>query len=287
MSSQLILGIDAGNYKAKVAGVHGIDSFRTNICNWFERDVEETFGQDDMEFEIDGRKGYAGTIAAYEDEFGDGTTYGETKAHEDTKIRILLAIHRYIEKYCKGIERVCIVTGQPLKMHKETEKKKIIDMLKGEHKFIVNKKNVKFTIEEIGIAPEGSGAFWSNPTTGLVRIVDIGSGTVNLATIEDKKHIHKSSGTMNTGVETLRNKDDYEALARAVYQFATKLKWKNNDDISVCGGIAEKIVPYLEKHFARISPMQPMLKRQYDTTLVPPTYSNAVGFYNIARGVFK
>lgn len=285
--NKLILGVDAGNYKAKVAGAYGIDSFKTNICNWFERDVKEQFGNDDMEFEIGERKGYAGTIAAFEDEFGDGTTYGDTKAHEDTKIRILLAIHRYMEKYCNDIDRVCIVTGQPINGHKEIEKSKIIDMLIDTHEFVVNKKKVKFTIEDVKVAPEGSAAFWSNPQLGTIRIVDVGSGTVNLATIEDKKHIHKSSGTMNTGIETLRNKDDYEALSRAIYQFATKLKWKNVDDIYVCGGITEKIAPYLEKHFASVLLMKPLLKRQYDTITVPPTYSNAVGFYNLAKGAFK
>jgi len=33
----LILGIDAGNHTAKVAGDYGIDSYRTAICDWFER----------------------------------------------------------------------------------------------------------------------------------------------------------------------------------------------------------------------------------------------------------
>lgn len=286
MSSRLILGVDAGNYKAKVAGVHGIDSFKTNICNWFERDVEETFGQDDMEFEIGNRKGYAGTIAQFEDEFGDGTTYGDTKAHEDTKIRILLAVYRYIEKYCRGIDRVCLVTGQPINRHKEGEKSKIIDMLIDTHDFIVNGNRVKFTIEDVKVAPEGSAAFWSESQQSM-KIVDVGSGTVNLATIVDKRHIHKSSSTMNAGVETLRNKDDHEALARAIYQFATKLKWKNTDTVFTCGGVAEKIAPHLEKHFVKAIPMKPLLKRQYDTIAVPSTYANAVGFYNLARGAFK
>lgn len=285
MSSRLILGIDAGNFKAKVAGIHGVDSFKTNICNWFERDVKEQFGNDDMEFEINGRKGFAGTIAQFEDEFGDGTTYGDTKAHEDTKIRILLAVYRYIEKYCKGIDQVCLVTGQPINRHKDVEKSKIIDMLINSHDFVVNGNRIKFVIEDVKVAPEGSAAFWSE-TQKDMNIVDIGSGTVNLATIIDKKHIHKSSGTLNTGIETIRNKNDYEALTRAIYQFATKLKWKNTDPVYTCGGVAEKIIPYLQKHFVNVSPMKPVLRRQYDSITVPPTFANAIGFYNLAKGVF-
>ncbi|MEK4255398.1 ParM/StbA family protein [Ureibacillus sp. FSL K6-2830] len=283
---KLILGVDAGNYKGKVAGVYGVDSFKTNICNWFERDVDETFGPDDMEFEINGRKGYAGTIAMYEDEFGDGATYGDTKAHEDTKIRILLAIYRYTKKYCPDAKRIYLVTGQPINRHKDEEKTKIINMLIGYYDFSVNGQRVRFAIEDVKVAPEGSAAFWSTPATDM-KIIDVGSGTVNLASIIDKKHIHKSSGTMNTGIETLRNKNDYEALARAIYQQATKLKWKNTDVVFTCGGVAEIITPYLKKHFYDAIPMQPKLKREFDTIQVPPTYANAVGFYNLARGVFK
>jgi len=285
--SKLVLGVDAGNHRGKVAGALGVDSFKTNICSWFERSVKEQFGADDMEFEIGGRKGYAGTIAQYEDEFGDGTTYGETKAHEDTKIRILLAIYRYMEKFNLNATSVYLVTGQPIKMHNDNEKVKIIQMLQGKHEFIVNGKRINFKIEDVRVAPEGSAAFWSNPEMGTKRIIDIGSGTVNLASIIDKKHIHKSSGTMNTGVETLRNKNDHEALAGAIYRTATKLKWQKEEPVQVCGGITEAILPQLQKHFPFATAMQPKLKREYDLLTVQPTYANAVGYYTIAKGVFK
>ena len=285
--SKLILGIDAGNYRAKTAGFYGVDSYKTNICNWFERNVKEQFGDDDMEFEIDGRKGYSGTIAQFEDEFGDGTIYGETKAHDDTKIRILLAIYRYLEKFKLDVESVYLVTGQPIRMHNDDEKQKIMKMLIRKHDFVVNDKRITFKIEGVGIAPEGSAAFWSNPELGTKRIIDIGSGTVNLATIIDKKHIHKSSDTMNTGIETLRNKYDYEALAHAVFRTATRLKWQSGETIQVCGGVSEVILPYIRKYFPFAVAMVPKLKRQYDTLSVSPTYANAVGCYTIARGVFK
>lgn len=86
-----------------------------------------------MEFIIDGRKGYAGSIALYEDEFGSASIYGETKAHNDTKIRVLLAIHRYLERYHLNVSRFSIVVGQPIKGHKESEKTLIKKMLLGLH----------------------------------------------------------------------------------------------------------------------------------------------------------
>ena len=287
MSSRLILGVDAGNYKAKVAGVHGIDTFKTNICNWFEMDVEQTFGQDDMEFEIDGRKGYAGTIAIYENEFGTGATYGDTKAHEDSKIRILLAIYRYLTKYSIDTKSIYVVVGQPIIMHKAGEKTKITDMIIGEHDFIVNGQRIKFEIKDAKVAMEGSAAFWSNPSMHSAKIIDIGSGTVNMATIFEKNYIHHTSGTMSVGMETLKNQKDLDAVARAIYQHSTKLKWKKESDVYICGGVTDSILPHLQKHFSNAQAIQPKLRREYDYLTVPPTFANAVGFYNLANGVFK
>jgi plasmid segregation protein ParM len=283
----VILGVDAGNYKAKVAGVHGVDSFKTNVCNWFERNVEETFGNDDMEFQINGRKGFAGSIAEFEDEFGDGTTYGESKAHEDTQVRVLLAIHRYMEKYSLNEKNVYIVTGQPISRHTEIEKNQIINMLKGHHEFVVNGIHREIYIKDVKVSPEGSGAFWSNPLGGMVRILDIGSGTVNMVSISNKNFIHKSSGTMNTGMETLKNKNDLDGMARGIIQSTLKLKWKKDDSVFICGGASEKIVAHIKKHYVNAEIIKPLLKREHDVLSVQPIYANAVGFYNLAKWAYQ
>lgn len=283
---KIILGIDAGNHKAKVVGQFGVDSFKTNICDWFERDVEESFGNDDMEFEIEGRRGFAGTIAQYEDEYGDGTRYGDSKNHEDTKIRILLAIHRYLNRYCSHIEKVSFVTGQPIKRHKKDEKEAIIEMLKGNYDIKVNGKSRRIIIEQVAVAPEGSGAFWASPSDGVVRIIDIGSGTVNCATIIDKRHINNSSDTFNFGVETVSNKNDLDKIARGVIRNTTKLKWSKNDKVLICGGITEDIKPFITEHYVNSEVINPTIQRENGITNLHPVFSNAVGFYAIAKGAF-
>lgn len=283
---KLILGIDAGNHKAKIVGQFGCDSFKTNICDWFERDVEEVFGQDDMEFEIGDRKGYAGTIAQYEDEYGDGTTYGDSKAHEDTKIRVLLAIHRYLKRYCPHIERISLVTGQPIKQHKQSEKDKIIKMLQGKHEIKVNGQYTKVVVEQVAVAPEGSGAFWAFPNDGVIRIIDIGSGTVNAATIIDKRHVNNASTTFNFGVETVANKNDLEKIARGIIRNTTKLKWGKNDRILICGGITEGVSSYIKEHYTNAEIINPTIQRGNGVTQLHPVFANAVGFYAIAKGAF-
>ncbi len=285
--SNLILGIDAGNNGAKVAGPYGIDISKTAICGWFERDVEETFGDDDVEFEICGRKGYAGSIAKEEDEYGGGSMFGDTKAHDDTKVRVLLAVNRYIKKYCPGEEIVKIVVGQPIATHKELEKKKIKDMLLGAHDFVVNGERVSFYIEAVEVATEGGGAFWSRPEIGLVHMLDIGSGTVNAITIKDKKIINNSSSTFNFGAETIKNKSDMSGMARGIIQNTTKLKWHKDDFVLVCGGIADRVATHLQGHFKNIEVLNPQFQYKDGVTIAHPVYANAIGFYNIAKGIFK
>ncbi|MFL0584740.1 ParM/StbA family protein [Solibacillus silvestris] len=284
---KLILGIDAGNHMAKVMGAFGTDKFRTNICDWFERDVEETFGPDDMEFEINGRKGYAGTIALYEDEFGNGSMYGDTKAHEDTKIRVLLAINRYLDMYCSNVGRVSVVVGQPIKRHKESEKNKIKEMLIGQHTIKVNGKTRSFYIENIGIAPEGSAAYWSRPQEGLIRIIDAGSGTVNAATIMDNRHVNTASDTFNFGAETVNNKNDYSSLSRGIIRNTTKLKWNKSDKVLICGGISKGIAPYIIEHYPNAEILNPVFKSGNEVKILDAVFANATGFYKIAKGAFE
>lgn len=283
--SKLLLGVDAGNYMAKTAGPYGLDSYRTAICDWFQRDFVESFGNDDMEFEIDGKKGYAGSIAVHEDVFGGSGMYGDSKAHDDTKIRVLLALYRYINKYCPGLDTVSVVTGQPITSHNEKEKKKLIDMLQGNHEFTVNGKRQRIYIEEIGIAAEGSSAFWSNPRMGKNRLIDVGSGTVNVATIVDKKIINNASETFNFGVETVNQ--GLESVANGIIRATTKLRWERNDAVFVCGGVASDVLPFIQSHYPSAQLVQPLLQRLDGVEVTSPVFANAIGFYELAKLNFE
>lgn len=284
--TNLTLGVDAGNYKAKVAGPYGVDTYRTAVCDWFPRNVGESFGDDDMEFEIDGRRGYAGTVAFYEDQFGGGAMYGESKVHEDTKIRVLLAIHRYVIKYAPETTHISLVTGQPIKTHTPEEKEALVNLLKGTHQFTVDGISRVFTITDVGVAPEGSGAFWSNPQDGVVRIIDVGSGTVNAATTNDRRHIDSQSDTFNYGMETVRNASVIE-MARAINRSTSELKWRKTDTVFICGGVASDILPLLLEQYQSARVLVPSLSVAggYQETH-EPVYANAIGFYELAKLAF-
>lgn len=281
-----IIGIDAGNYRTKIAGLSGITSYSSAICEWFSRDVVDVYGADDMEFEIGSRKGFAGSIAEYENVFGESAIYGDSKAHEDTKIKVLLGLYRYKKEFLLHENSFNIVVGQPISQHIQKEKEHIQNMLKGYHEFIVNGESVSLWIDNIGVAAEGSGSFWSCPISGVVRTIDVGSGTVNMCTIVNKKHVNTSSDTLNFGMQTGRNKKDVSTIARGIIRASTRLMWNKEDKVYVCGGIANEIYRYLKEYHVNAEILNPIHKSYNNITVAEPSFSNAIGFYEIGKGVF-
>jgi plasmid segregation protein ParM len=272
----------------KIAGPMGVDSFMSNISMTFQNNVSERFGDDDMQFNVDGVEGIAGTIAKYENQTGNSSTFGITKNHTDTKIRILLGIHRYITKHELDVKHVSLVVGQPIKMHVETEKNAIINMLQGEHNVTVNDVNMLITIDEVGVVPEGSSAFWSTEQDdeGEVHILDIGSGTINAATMIDQRHINTKSNTFPFGMETMKG-SKIEQVANEIVRSSTSLGWEKDATVLVCGGSAEVLLPYIQTYYKNADIIYPVITEDRSPIVLHPMYANAVGYYNIGRGAYK
>ncbi len=283
---KLILGVDAGSYEGKVAGPYGAISFKTNIAPLFDLKVTETHGDDDMVYEIDGKKGLAGTIAKNESRLGTSNMYGTTKAHPDTKIRVLLAIFRYIDKYKLNSDSVSIITGQPLEGHGPDEKQYIKDMLIDKHRVVVNDKEMIINIKEVGVAPEGTGGFWgSNQEYGTCRLLDFGSGTVNAVSFSEFRHINSTSATFNYGTETKGM--SLEQVAYGAIRETTALGWGKNDVVLVCGGSTPKIIAHVLQHYENAQILIPSLVLEKGVAqMLEPKFANAVGFYNIGKGTF-
>lgn len=282
---KLILGVDPGNDEGKTVGPFGAYSFKTYISESVDIKVNETFGTDDMSFEIDGRTGLAGTIAKYENEFGSSSMYGETKAHPYTKIRVLLSIYRYLKKYQLEVETVSIVIGQPFKTHTEIEKKALKEMLIDTHDIVVNGESMIISIGEVGVAPEGVAAFWgSNQSSdGTARTIDIGSGTINAIATTDFHIINGKSDTFNYGTETKAP----EVVVRGIIQDTTAKGWKRDDHVLVCGGSAGVLTQKIKEHYINAEVMVPTLKIGELSKTLEPKFANAVGFYHLAKRTFK
>lgn len=274
------LGIDAGGENVKVVSKFGVDQFVSDIGEYRDRNLAESiFGDDDMIFEYRGRKGFAGSLARFESELGVSVK-GDTKAHEDAKLRVLLAIHRYSDDEVNNI-----VVGQPIGTHNEDEKKKIKDMLQGFHEIIVNGKKKSFFIERVEVSPEGPVALLSDPKKGIQRVIDVGSGTINCATLNDMRFIDRDSFTIRDGLATIRNKDN-ESIARMVFANCIQRRWGKYDDIWIVGGGAEKLFKSLKMEFPNANLFTPKHKSGNKIKAVKPIFGNAVGFYEIARKIY-
>lgn len=267
------LGIDAGNARVKVAGVQGVIDFDAALGEWRERNLVSQHGADDMEVEYQGRRYFAGSLARCESEFG-GTLMGDSKAHQEARIRALLAIARYQVSECQ------IVTGQPIGRHGPEEKGRIINLLKGQHELTVNGKRHRVTISGVKVAAEGAAAFWSAPQPGLIRIIDIGSGTVNCATVLDYRYVDRDSFTLLFGLNTNKS-EDRAAMADGIAREALK-KWRRGDRVLLIGGGAEELAPHLQRYFPAAEIHRPALNGRQ----LHPIYANAIGYYALARGLY-
>lgn len=274
------LGIDAGNYAVKMCGEKGLLHFNSAIGEARDIRLQQQHGYDDMVFEYEGEKGFAGSLAIYESEFG-GSLMGDTKAHRDTKLRVLIGIHRYCEMYKIDEIDFEIVVGQPISNHSNEDKEKIKSMLKGEHTITVNGIEKTFSIDKIEVAAEGVTSHWSNPRQGKVRILDIGSGTVNYASVIDSRYVDKDSGTLAFGVNTNKS-DSIKSLSRGIATHTLK-KWSADDKVLLVGGIAETILPYIKEYFSNAEVLYPVFNGQYANSI----YANAIAFYIVAVNIYE
>lgn len=272
------MGIDAGNHEVKVVTPNGAFKFSSTIGEWREINLDNKHGDSDMLWHYEGDRGFAGTLADAES-YMPSKSKGTTKAHREAMLRVLFAIHRYSDENV-----VDIIVGQPIIGHNKTEKDKLKKMLKKEHTMKINGKSKTFEIRNVEVVAEGAGVYWSQPREGLVRVIDVGSGTVNYVTVKDKRYIDKESGTIAQGMNTIRNRD-LNALANYIYSEVSSL-WDKNDFIYLAGGAANEMFEPLMQHFPNLEVVRPGVKKGNGMEVVHPVLANAVGFYNIARTAY-
>jgi plasmid segregation protein ParM len=272
------VGVDAANCEVKICSREGVFKFPSDIGEYRERNLVQEHGNYDLVWEYDKRRGFAGTLAQAESELG-GSRKGGTKAHFDAKLRALLGL------YLLDDDVFDIVIGQPIGQHNPVEKQKIKEMLKGWHIITVNGKRKRIFIRNIEVASEGASSIMGDPKQGLIRLIDIGSGTINFATLKDMRYIDKDSFTEPFGMETLKTKD-LSSISRAIVNRALN-KWSATDKVYLVGGGAEPLLPFLKEDFSNCELLQPKIKTKTGMQIVRTVYANAVGFYKIAVSIYE
>lgn len=269
------IGIDAGNDGTKVAYDGGVFSFPSCIGEARELKLESKHGAYDLIVEYNGKKYFMGTLAKYESAM-IRQTGGLSKVKEETLLRVLVALFLAYKTSYAEIITVNVVVGQPIKMHTQEEKLALRHIIEGTHTVTVNGSEKTFHIAKCSVAAEGASAYFCrNFSEELTRIIDIGSGTVNFATIRDGRFIDRDSDTLNFGTEKT---DDYEALAKAIVAFVDN-RWYIKDRVYLVGGSYERFAELLNGEL-NVSILKPASLSEGELS---PLYANAVGFYRLCR----
>ncbi|MEN2765787.1 ParM/StbA family protein [Ornithinibacillus xuwenensis] len=258
----MIVGFDWGNAYTKICTSDKVFSYPSDIISYRKIKVSNALREHDYLFEYKGRKGIAGTLARDEKTALDRTRKGDTKLHEDALIRLLIGLHQLPDKHFQ------IVVGQPINRHSE-DKERIIEMVHGVHRIIVNGKEKEIIIKDVAVGVEGGSASLSNPKSKL-HLIDIGSGTINFATVINGRFINSQSTTVSQGMENIEQ--DYEGIAANIQNIVIDLGWK--DFIYILGGGAKVLKDYLP--YALFTPI--FQGRSYT-----PEYANAIGYYKIGE----
>ncbi|MEK4636905.1 hypothetical protein NST14_12010 [Bacillus sp. FSL W8-0519] len=271
-----IVVVDAGNKEVKGVTKEGVFSFNSFLGEARKRRLETNY-QDEMIGIYNGVNFFAGELAERESEF-PRNSMGLSKAHEDAKLRILIAIHRFSKT-----NDVKLIVGQPIEMHDEIEKAEIKSMLTGIHTLILNGVEKRFQISRAEVAAEGAASYWCIPEEPFVRIIDAGSGTINIATVKDGQFIDKESFTLGFGAESTKTRD-IGAMGSGVISALNR--FNRHDPIRIGGGIAEKLKPIIESRFTDCKVIRPSFESGSKVTKLHSKYANAIGMYNLAKVVY-
>lgn len=258
----MIVGVDWGGSLTKIVTPNKIEVFPSDIIGYRKMKVTNELRKYDFIFEYQGRKGLAGTLARDERTDLDRNRRGDSKLHDDALIRLLIALHQF------GGKNVKLVVGQPISKH--SEKHKIRAKLLGTHAITVNNTTKEITIQDVVVGVEGGSAIFSSPMKEKVHLIDIGSGTINFATIKNGRFINSQSDTIPKGIENVE--DDYQAIADNIENMAIDLGWGNNRYL--LGGGANLLEDYLN---------YPLLNPVFNGKKYGPELANTIGFYKVGE----
>ena len=179
-----------------------------------------------------------------------------TKAKEHSESRILFATA--IGAVIKGPE-VYVITGLPINLH-SNHKTSMATYLQGKYRVKINGIEKNFVVKEIAVAAEGAGTFYRlqgiNKKQGTIRILNLGSRTINALTVRDGRFWDKESTSLDWGLFEVDNAGDNLGIRE---QFDRKIKadiskiWlsyqADSDLVVLCGGGALRLGEQLQDLF--------------------------------------
>ncbi len=275
-----IVGADIGRDGVKAfTAERSRVSFKSRVGEWREMRLRD---KGNYRVEIDGERFFVDELAS--ESFFVREMACASKIHQETKVLFLTALGLF------GAGCYRVITGLPVNYHTPEEKGRFLELMAGRYEVCVNGARNDISIEDVAIVPEGGGAYWDVIldhaaeikdcwlASKKVRVIDIGSRTINYLTIDQKKYIDRDSGTLGYGMMELHNSGsgDHELFTRRIYADLSKL-WLDyepeRDVVLFAGGGTIPLDGYLQKCFP------------FCRIVNEPVFANARGYYKM--GVSK
>ena len=266
-----IISIDTGRANTKVIAPNMSIQFPSIVSEWYERTLSKG---GDYELELNGHKYFAGELAR--EGYCRTINASRSKIHEEMRLLFVTALATV-----NPPGETIIVTGVPVDQHQEDIKREIRQYLRGSHEGSINGRPFKFYVKALEICPEGASAYWDyvlddkgsivKDTSGTYRIVDIGSKTINVATIINQRYLNRESFTLDYGCYdylNAKNKDSGQFFKR------------------IWGDLMQRWSDYLETDKVLFSGGGSLLLVDHIGQIIPdPLMANARGFRKL--GVAK
>lgn len=269
---QQIVAIDTGRATTKVATHNKQLSFKSIVGDWQVRNLSF---EGEWEVEINSEKYFISDLAESESIAARKMTT-KSKIHLESKVCILSALAMVAEE-----EYPHIFLGVPVDQFNQEIKMEMLNLLKGEYYVKINGQLKHLFIDDITICPEGAGTFHYSLAkypfleNSKVRILDIGSRTVNMVVVNNKKFISRDSGTLNYGALMLEETSlTQEQLSMKIIADLSK-KWMEYDQKSdvflLTGGGSTLLEKWLKPNFSSCKLVE------------DPIMSNVLGFLKMAE----
>lgn len=257
-----LVAVDTGRSGTKVMTDGMREYFPSVLGEYRELKLERKMRRTDMVVKYAGQRYYVGDVAR--DESVSGAQLMTTsKAHMDTKIFALTALHRVLENG----SALFVVTGEPIDNHTAGEKLRMKQLLLGTHEITVNGEYKRFDVVRVEVAAECATVGWALRRPGRYHVVDAGSRTVNFATMEQGRWIDRLSGSLDFGLETVQNINLSMFARMTVAELSRRLG--TLAPIVLIGGKADALVEYMQQY-------TPDVEAHPD-----PLYANAQAFYEL------
>jgi hypothetical protein len=259
----LTVGADVGKFKTKIKWKGGVQGHLSKLSTY--REVKDNLQLDDtfIIIEYNNQKYLAGELADRE-----GQNFLNSpdvhKSNLVTLLNLLIELSRLPD------DEFNVIVGNPFGINNQAERESLKKLIIGVKDFKVNGKQKRINIRNLGVAPEGLAAWYSDTTYEDVNIFDFGSSTIHAIAVRKKKLVDKRSHTFDFGFETMVDRN-YEGLMESI-KIQMQKKWDDGDrKIIIVGGKAPDMFKYVREYYPNSNPT---MHNNYE-------YANSIGLYNL------